>query len=62
MNLTFLIPEEKRTFLKDLQNSLRIGYRKGETSGGSAIRGAMGNEKSNRDSKTKSVRGERLKL
>jgi hypothetical protein len=49
-------------FLKDLQNSLRVGYRKGDTTGGSAIRGSMGNEKSNRNSKTKSVRGDRLKL
>ncbi len=62
MDMSFTVPEENRTFLKDLQNSLRVGYRKGDTSGGSAIRGAMGNEKSNRNSKTKQVRGERLKL
>lgn len=62
MDMIFLIPEENRMFLKDLQNSLRVGYRKGDTTGGSAIRGSMGNEKSNRNSKTKSVRGDRLKL
>lgn len=62
MDMIFHIPEENRMFLKDLQNSLRVGYRKGDTTGGSAIRGSMGNEKSNRNSKTKSVRGDRLKL
>jgi predicted Zn-dependent protease len=45
--------------LKDLQNSLRVAYRKGDTTGGSAVRGSFGNEKSSRNTNTKVSRGNR---
>jgi len=62
MDMVFELQEEQYVFLKDLQNSLRVAYRKGDTSGGSAIRGSFGNEKSNRNTKTQNTRGNRLKL
>ena len=62
MDMVFELEDEQFVFLKDLQNSLRVAYRKGDTSGGSAIRGSFGNEKSNRNTKTQNTRGNRLKL
>ena len=62
MDMVFELEEEQYVFLKDLQTSLRVSYRKGDTTGGSAIRGSFGNEKSNRNTKTTNSRGNRLKL
>jgi hypothetical protein len=59
MDMIFTLAEEQYGFLKDLQNSLRISYRKGDTTGGSVIRGSFGNEKSSRNTKSRSNRGNR---
>lgn len=64
MDLLFELPLEQYGFLKDIQYSLRQAYREGdvESAGGSALRGSTGKEKTNRDHRTKTVRGERLDL
>ena len=59
MDMIFTLAEEQYGFLKDLQNSLRIAYRKGDTTGGSVIRGSFGNEKSSRNTNSRSNRGNR---
>ena len=51
MDMLFDLPETKYTFLKDLQSSLRIAYRRGDNAGASAVRGGFGNEKSSRTTK-----------
>jgi hypothetical protein len=59
MDMVFELEAEQYVFLKDLQNSLRVAYRKGDTTGGSAVRGSFGNEKSSRNTNTKVSRGNR---
>lgn len=54
MDMIFTLKEEQQSFLKDLQSSLRIAYRRGDNPGASAVRGGFGNEKSSR-----STRGQR---
>lgn len=51
MTMFFPLIPERYGFLKDLQNSLRVAYRKGDTTGGSAVRGSFGNEKSSRNTR-----------
>lgn len=51
MDMVFLLAEEQQTFLKDLQSSLRIAYRRGDNPGASAVRGGFGNEKSSRSTR-----------
>lgn len=51
MTMVFPLIPERHGFLKDLQNSLRVAYRKGDTAGGSAVRGSFGNEKSSRNTR-----------
>lgn len=53
MDMLFDLPEVKHTFLKDLQSSLRIAYRRGDNAGASAVRGGFGNEKSSRTTKSR---------
>jgi len=54
MDMIFTLKEEQQSFLKDLQSSLRIAYRRGDNPGASVVRGGFGNEKSSR-----STRGQR---
>jgi len=54
MDMIFTLKEEQQSFLKDLQSSLRIAYRRGDNPGASAVRGGFGNDKSSR-----STRGQR---
>lgn len=59
MDMVFELEKEQYVFLKDIQNSLRVAYRKGDTTGGSAVRGSFGNEKSSRNTKSGVSRGNR---
>tara|TARA_B110000503_G_scaffold87329_1_gene132703 strand:- start:159 stop:764 length:606 start_codon:yes stop_codon:yes gene_type:complete len=49
MDLVFKLPDTRHFFLKDIQSSLRIAYRRGENHGGSNLRGGIGNTKSSRN-------------
>ena len=49
MDLKFTLPSTRLMFLKDLQSSLRIAYRRGENHGGSNLRGGFGDTKSSRN-------------
>ena len=49
MDLIFTLPSTRLMFLKDLQSSLRIAYRRGENHGGSNLRGGFGDTKSSRN-------------
>lgn len=51
MDLVFPLALQQHTFLKDLQSSLRIAYRRGDNPGASAVRGGFGREKSNRSTR-----------
>lgn len=51
MDMVFPLAEEQQTFLKDLQSSLRIAYRRGDNPGASAVRGGFGSEKSSRSTR-----------
>jgi len=51
MDMIFTLKEEQQSFLKDLQSSLRIAYRRGDNPGASAVRGGFGNEKSSRSTR-----------
>lgn len=51
MDMVFPLAKEQQTFLKDLQSSLRIAYRRGDNPGASALRGGFGNEKSSRSTR-----------
>ena len=51
MDMIFTLKEEQQSFLKDLQSSLRISYRRGDNPGASAVRGGFGNEKSSRSTR-----------
>jgi hypothetical protein len=51
MDMVFLLAQDRQTFLKDLQSSLRIAYRRGDNPGASAVRGGLGNEKSSRSTR-----------
>lgn len=51
MDMIFTLSEEQQTFLKDLQSSLRMAYRRGDNPGASAVRGGFGNEKSSRSTR-----------
>ena len=51
MDLIFTLPDTRLMFLKDLQTSLRIAYRRGENHGGSNLRGGFGNTKSSRNTR-----------
>ena len=51
MDLIFTLPSNRLMFLKDIQSSLRIAYRRGENHGGSNLRGGFGNTRSSRNTR-----------